>query len=229
MALLPLDNFLCWKLKIATMVIAYYICGAALLAAVLEILDVVSLGSQGAFEIGGGFRQEWRAHVWEGWLACNQVMFFTHLLMIGYSVLVIVAIKRFPTYYEFLITKWYLVLFIIYILIEMGTGIYKYSWYAGNTFRLGYLVFTFIYWILRTIINIVGCIVIYSRISEVGYEIKYGEKRDLSGWLATAIDGRSGMATPRSGLVTPGRSGTTTPKPPPQGGSAAAPGHASFA
>jgi len=35
-------------------------------AAVLEILDVASLNSHGAFEIGAGFRSGWRAHVWEG-------------------------------------------------------------------------------------------------------------------------------------------------------------------
>jgi hypothetical protein len=206
MPLLPLDNFLCWKLKVATIAIAYYVCGSALVAAILEILDVISVGSNGGFDIGAGFKSSWRAHVWEGWLACNLVMFFTHLMMIGYSILVIVAIKRFPTYYEFIITKWYLVLFICYIIIELGTGIYKYSWYANNTFRLGYLVFTFIYWIVRTIINIVGCIVVHSRISEVEYEIKYGEKRDLSAWASKSnlLDAtRSGLATPRSGLTTP--------------------------
>jgi len=206
MPLFPFDNFMCWKLKVATLVIAYYTIGAAFLAAILEILDVASLGSNGAFEINAGFRAGWRAHVWEGWLACNLVMFFCHLLMIGYSILIAVAIKRFPTYYEFLITKWYLALFILYILVELGTGLYKYSWYAHNTFRLGYLVFTFMYWILRTILNTVGCLIIYSRISEVDYEIKFGEKKDLSSWASKAnlLDAsRSGLATPRSGLATP--------------------------
>jgi len=197
---------MCWKLKVATLVVAYYTIGAAFLAAILEILDVISLGSNGGFEINAGFRAGWRAHVWEGWLACNLVMFFCHLLMIGYSILIAVAIKRFPTYYEFLITKWYLALFILYILVELGTGLYKYSWYAHNTFRLGYLVFTFMYWILRTILNTVGCLIIYSRISEVDYEIKFGEKKDLSSWASKAnlLDAsRSGLATPRSGLATP--------------------------
>jgi len=214
MPLLPLDNFLCWKLKVATLAICYYIVVAAAGAAILEILDVAAVGSNGVFDIKGGFNAGWRAHVWEGWLACNLVMFFTHLIMIGYSILVIFAIKIFPTYYEFIITKWYLVLFICYILIELGTGLYKYSWYANNTFRLGYLVFTFIYWVVRTLINIVGCIVVYSRISEVDYEIKYGEKKDLSSWASKAnlLDAtRSGIATPRSGLATP-RGGATTPR-----------------
>jgi len=206
MPLLPFDNFLCWKLKVATIVVAYYIVIAASLAAILEILDVAALGSNGGFEVNAGFRAGWRAHVWEGWLACNIVMFLIHLLMIGYSVLVIIAIERFPTYYEFLITKWYLVLFVCYILVELGTGLYKYSWYSNNTFRLGYLVFTFMYWVLRTLLNIVSCLIIYSRISEVEYEIKYGEKKDLSSWASKAnlLDAsRSGMATPRSGVATP--------------------------
>jgi hypothetical protein len=202
MAILPLDNFLCWKLKIATFAICVYTCVVAFGAAILEILDVASLASEGKFEISGGFYAEWRAHAWEGWLACNLVMFIAHLFMIAYSILVIIAIKRFPTYYEFQITQWYLALFICYILIELGTQVYKYSYYGNNTFRLGYLVFTFIYWVVRTIINVVGALIIYSRISEVAYEIKFGEKRDLSGWASKAnlLDTtgyRSGAITPR--------------------------------
>jgi len=199
MPVLPLDNFLCWKLKIATVAICYYLMSTALLAALLEILDVVSFAANGGFEINAGFVSTWRAHVWEGWLACNLVMFFAHLFAIGFAILVVVSIKRFPTYYEFIITKWFLAFYICYILIELGTGVYKYSWYANNTFRLGYLVFTFIYWVVRTLLNIVGCIVIYSRISEVDYEIQYGEKKDMSMWASRAdlLGSRSGIATPR--------------------------------
>ena len=31
-----------------------------------------------------------------------------------------------------------------------------------------------------------GCVLLWSRIAEVAYEIKYGEKRDLSGWTSKA-------------------------------------------
>lgn len=202
MALLPLDNFLCWKLKVATFVICVYLIIAATLAGILELLDIAAWSPDSNFEIKGGFESDWRAHAWEGWLACSIVMFCAHLFMVGFSILEMVAIKRFPTYYEFQITKWYFGLYICYILIEMGTQLYKYSYYGNNTFRLGYLVFTFIYWVVRTIINIVACIILYSRIAEVAYEIKYGEKRDLSGWTSKAnlLDTtgyRSGIATPK--------------------------------
>lgn len=207
MGLLPLDNFLCWKLKIATLAICLYTIFSALLGAVIEILDVVALDQNENFDIIGGFKSTWRAHAWEGWLACNLVMFFCHIAMIGYSILMVFAIKRFPTYYEHFLTRLYLFLFVCYILIESGTGLYKYSYYANNIFRLGYLVFTFIYWVLRTIINIIGVIVIYSRIAEVEYEIKYGEKKDLSQWASRGnLLDRSGANTPTA--RTPG---TRTP------------------
>jgi hypothetical protein len=181
------------------------------LAAILEILDVAALNEGQDFDIIGGFKSDWRAHAWEGWLACNLVMFFCHLCIIAYSILMIFAIKRFPTYYEYSLTIAYLVLFICYILVELGTALYKYSYYALNIFRLGYLIFTFIYWIARTIVNVVGVIIIYSRIAEVNYEIKYGEKKDLSQWASRAnlLDTRSGAAT--ASYRTPG---TRTPNQP---------------
>jgi len=53
----------------------------------------------------------------------------------------------------------------------------------------------------------VGSIVIYSRIAEVQYEIKYGEKKDLSQWASRAnLLDRSGANTPSA--RTPG---TRTP------------------
>jgi len=39
-----------------------------------------------------------------------------------------------PTYYEHSLTIAYIVLFICYILIELGTALYKYSYYANNIF-----------------------------------------------------------------------------------------------
>ncbi len=39
-----------------------------------------------------------------------------------------------PTYYEFHLTKSYLALIIIYILVELGVTCYRYSWYGPNTF-----------------------------------------------------------------------------------------------
>ncbi|ESN95136.1 hypothetical protein HELRODRAFT_179732 [Helobdella robusta] len=182
MAFLQLDNFLCWKLKVATLVICIYVCVVATVASLLELLDIIAWDPSGNFEIKGGFESSWRAHAWEGWLACSILMFIAHLIAIFMSSLLIVAIKIFPTYYEFNITKWYLGIFVCYILIELGTQLYKYSYYAYNTF-------------------VVGVIIVYSRIAEVAYEIKFGEKRDLSGWTSKAnlldITGyRSGAVTP---------------------------------
>jgi len=55
--------------------------------------------------------------------------------------------------------------------------------------------------------QIVGVIIIHSRIAEVEYEIKYGEKKDLSQWASRAnLLDRSGANTPSA--RTPG---TRTP------------------
>lgn len=62
--------------------------------------------------------------------------------------------------------------------------------------------------------QIVGVLIIYSRIAEVNYEIKYGEKKDLSQWASRAnlLDTRSGFSTPAA-FRTPG---TRTPNLPPE-------------
>jgi len=57
------------------------------------------------------------------------------------------------------------------------------------------------------LLQIIGVIVIYSRIAEVEYEIKYGEKKDLSQWASRGnLLDRSGANTPTA--RTPG---TRTP------------------
>lgn len=202
MAICPLDNVLCWSLKAATIVICYYEIIFGSIAALLEILDIASLADPD-FEIAGGFDADWRAHVWEGWLACNIVMLLFHLIMIAYSIMMIFAVKKFPTFYEFNLTKGFMALFIIYTLVEFGINCYRYSWYGPNTFRLGYLVFTFMYWIVRICINIFAIIVLYSRVSEMDYEITYGEKKDATGLISsrgTTLEQPllSGTATPMS-------------------------------
>lgn len=194
-----MDQFLCWKLKVATVAVCGWVCVSAGLAALFELLDVIALADDN-FEIKGSFQSQWRSHVWEGWLATNLVMFFCHLIMIGCSILIIFAVKVFPTYYEYHLTKGYLAFLIIYILVELGIGCYRYSWYGENTFRLPFLIFCFLYWLARTILNIVCCLIVYSRIAEIDYEIMYGEKKVFNAYSASAnlldVTMRSGTATP---------------------------------
>jgi len=200
MALLPFDQFLCWKLKIATIAVCYFVIVSGSVAALFEILDIASLADDG-FEIRGGFKSHWRSHVWEGWLACNIVGMALNFIMIAFSVVMIFAVKRFPTYYEYNLTKGYLAAYIIYILAELGMACYKYSWYGPNTFRLAFLVFSFLYWLVRTMMNITGTLIVHSRIKEIEYEIQYGEKKNLGryGSAANILDSRSGYTTPGRG------------------------------
>lgn len=138
--------------------------------------------------------------MWEGWLATNIVLIFVNFLLIGYSILMIFAVRRFPTYYEYHLTKGYMALIIIYILVELGITCYRYSWYGPNTFRLPYLVFDFMFWLVRAIFSITAAFVVHSRIAEINYEITYGEKKNFDPYSSRAdlIDSaiRSGTATP---------------------------------
>lgn len=146
-------------------------------------------------------------HVWEGWLACNIVMIVLHIIMILTAIVMFFGVKRFPTFYEFTLTKVFLVFMICYTLSELGVACYKFSWYSKNTFRLAFLVFTFLFWLIRTIFQIISCFVLYSRIEELRYEITYGEKKllDSRDLLDNAMSrARSGMSTPRSGFARAG-------------------------
>jgi len=179
---------------------------------ILEILDIVSHASP-TFEIAGGFESHWRAHVWEGWLACNVVMVCCHLAMIGLSFLLLIAIYRLPTYYELGLTRFYMVMFIFYILVELGTSLYRYSWYGPNTFRRAYLVFTFMYWIVRTIVNVVGVIILHSRIGEIEYEVTYGERKNVGPYASRVnLLEQSMQHSMQQSMQQSMRSGATTPR-----------------
>lgn len=205
---LTIDNFFCWKLKIATIFLAIYVIISATLAMVLEILDIVAYAVP-SFEISQGFDSHWRAHVWEGWLACNIVMVCCHLAIIGLSFMLLIAIYRLPTYYELGLTKFYMVMFIFYILTELGTQLYRYAWYGPNTFRRGYLIFTFLYWIIRTIMNVIGCIILHSRVEEIKYEVTYGERKNVGPYASRVNLLEQSM---QQSMQQSMRSGTTTPR-----------------
>jgi len=64
-----------------------------------------------------------------------------------------------------------------------------------------------LFYVFKLSLQFVGVLIIYSRIAEMDYEIKYGEKKDLSQWASRAnLLDRSGVNTPAA--RTPG---TRTP------------------
>ncbi|OAF66748.1 hypothetical protein A3Q56_05528 [Intoshia linei] len=60
---------------------------------------------------------------------------------------------------------------------DLGTALYYYTWYGYNTFRLAYLCSTFIFHLLKTIGMIISCFICYSRILDISYEMRYGERK----------------------------------------------------
>jgi len=144
----------------------------------IHLIDVAAWADPN-FEVQGGFKSYWRTHVWEGWLACNLVMVGVNIIIIAASVVQYLAVKRFPVYYEYNITKGYLAFLICFVLTNLGVACYQYSWYGPNTWRMPYLVFTFLYYLIRFLGLVTCCIIVHSRIAEMDYEIKYGEKKIL--------------------------------------------------
>ena len=63
---------------------------------------------------------------------------------------VIVCVQ--PTYYEYSLTKLFMFLFVCYILIETGTGLYKYSYYANNIFVRRIIHISFVWQCLDIIV-----------------------------------------------------------------------------
>ncbi|CAD5115096.1 DgyrCDS4107 [Dimorphilus gyrociliatus] len=137
MSALQLNKFLCWKLKIAVVAICFYTVIAAGVATLLEIFDIADQFSDN-FYIRGGFEARWRMHVWEGWLACNIVMIVLHIIMIITAVIMFFGVRRFPTFYEFTLTKVYLVFMICYTLAELGVACYKFSWIEELRYEITY-------------------------------------------------------------------------------------------
>jgi len=87
---------------------------------------------------------------WPQW----RLTLYKKIIMLFYGKLnsqsVIVCVQ--PTYYEYSLTKLFMFLFVCYILIETGTGLYKYSYYANNIFVRRIIHISFVWQCLDIIV-----------------------------------------------------------------------------
>ncbi|CAH1778204.1 unnamed protein product [Owenia fusiformis] len=178
MACLPLEKFFCWNLKTSQFASAIYVIISAFFALLLVILDMAASDINNGFEIEGGFRSIWRRHVAEGFMTCNVVMLFGHIIMIVLSIVLLMSVtKPFKQYRNYQIhTGWFWIM-CIYVFAEAVVSAYEYSWYGKNTFRRPYLVFLWVFMLTRFILNMCTICISYSRLSEMDEEMRYGISR----------------------------------------------------
>ncbi|XP_029637036.1 uncharacterized protein LOC115212315 [Octopus sinensis] len=177
-----INRFFCWSLETATFAGYVYASITIFFALILRLLDLGAIGTD--FEISKGFHTNWRSHSWESFLSCDVIMVICHIVVMFLSLFMIFLTSR----RHFLITlnwtKAFVILFGCYTFIEFGISIFEFSYYRMYTFRLAYVVFIWLYWVVRTIANVTMTVVISSRhtqmINQVEQELRFsgGFKKD---------------------------------------------------
>ncbi|KAL4230080.1 hypothetical protein ACF0H5_010465 [Mactra antiquata] len=175
-----MHRFLCWNLKTASMVCFIFVSITSFFALVMRLVDLLAIGTE--FEISQGFHTPWRSHQWRAFLASDIVLTFDHVVICFFSIFMLMQVtyRHFVMYMYWL--RWYIILFIIYIFIEFCFSVFEYSYYGMNTFRLAYVVWTWLYWLGRTLCNILFAVILIARkqeiLEETDRELRFaGEKK----------------------------------------------------
>ncbi|KAK3099661.1 hypothetical protein FSP39_007656 [Pinctada imbricata] len=149
-------------------------------ALTLRLVDLTAIATD--FEISQGFKTLWRSHFWQSFLASDVVLTFNHIVTIIFSLYMILQLtaRHFVMYMQ--THKIYIIWFCIYIFVELSFSLFEYSFYAMNTFRLSFVVFTWLFWVFRTLCNVVFVAVLIARRQEMKEQMDYelmfaGEKR----------------------------------------------------
>ncbi|XP_056013451.1 uncharacterized protein LOC125681518 isoform X1 [Ostrea edulis] len=147
-----LHRFLCWNLRTACFVGYILTVFTATFALTLRLVDLIATATD--FEISMGFKTLWRAHFWQSFLASDIVLTFGHVVVILYSGFMILQVmeRHFVMYMR--AHKIFIICFIIYILVEFAFSVFEYTFYSMNTFRLSFVVFTWLFWVMRTLLNV---------------------------------------------------------------------------
>lgn len=180
MASLMFRRCFCWTLRTATfanlIAISILVFGALL----LRLLDLSAYWDS-RFEISQGFHTEWRSHQWIAFLVSDFVLIACHIVMLVFSIIMIYHITQthFVLYMEKM--RIYTYSFIMYTFIEFCFSVFEFSFYGLNTFRLSFVVFIWLYWLARTIANIILTVIFFSRIQEMeddmAHELRYSDKK----------------------------------------------------
>lgn len=165
-----MHRFLCWNLRTACFVGYIFVVFTTTFALTLRLVDLIATGTD--FEISMGFKTLWRAHFWQSFLASDIVLTFGHVVLILYSGFMILQTmeRHFVMYMR--AHKIYIIYLIIYILVEFAFSVFEYTFYAMNTFRLAFVVFTWLFWVFRTLLNVVFVVVLIARRQEMNEQME---------------------------------------------------------
>ncbi|PAA91191.1 hypothetical protein BOX15_Mlig002298g1 [Macrostomum lignano] len=172
--LLPLKHCLCFDNRMGTFIGCIIITITAFVELVTVFLDWLTYDENLKFEIHGAFRSFWKRLFWKGFAICDGIMTLAHIIIIVMAVYVLVAILRPRVYkiYDLLpALKGFYILLSIYILVELGISCYVYSWYGLAGWRLPFLVWKNLFYIIRFLCNVGFCLVIYSYACEIDSEL----------------------------------------------------------
>jgi hypothetical protein len=172
-SIFPLKGCFCFDNRMGTFIGAITSLLCALFAWILVVLDLIDWASD--FDIIGGFPSWWRMPFWKGFVACDIVMLFVHLVIVGVSLLLTIAILRpasFKLYSLRPIVKAWFVLMILYVLTELGVSLYTFSWFGLIGWRLPFLIFLEMFYIIRFFLNVMFIVVSFSYYCEIDMELK---------------------------------------------------------
>ncbi|PAA92401.1 hypothetical protein BOX15_Mlig019383g2 [Macrostomum lignano] len=175
--LLPLKRCFCFDNRMGTFVGSVIIIIFTFVELITVILDWFTYDESRNFNIMGAFRSFWKRIFWKGFVICDGVMTLAHIVLLAIAIFTVVAILRpakFKIYTLRPILKAYYILLTLHILIELGVSCYIYSWYGLAGWRLPFLVWKNMFYLIRFLTNVGFCIVIYSYCREISDELSQG-------------------------------------------------------
>ncbi|KAK7098060.1 uncharacterized protein [Littorina saxatilis] len=160
-----LKRFLCWRLRTATIVGFIYVFITVASALLLRALDCAAMWTD--FSISRGFDIPWRSHQWQAFLASDVIVSVCHIGIILLTVYMMynVMMMHFVLYMKTM--QLYNYCFIMYTFTEFCFSIFEFSFYGMNSFRREFVVFIWLWWLMRTAGNSVFMVVLFSRMTEM--------------------------------------------------------------
>ncbi|XP_064608861.1 uncharacterized protein LOC135473021 [Liolophura sinensis] len=176
------NRFFCWPLQTASFVGYIFVTFTSFFALVLRLIDVAAIFDPN-FEISQGFQSHWRSHGWDGFVVTDILMVITHTIVFLFSIFLLYLTTRRHFIMTISWSQFYLIYFILYVLCELACSLYEFAFYGVNTFRLAFVVFIWLYWLVRTLANTVFAFVLWARYQEMNEsmdkELKFaGERRN---------------------------------------------------
>ncbi|XP_052089580.1 uncharacterized protein LOC127726298 [Mytilus californianus] len=182
-----INRFLCWKLRTACFLYYILIIFTTAFALAMRIADLWAIASPD-FQISRGFSTMWRTHFWQAFLASDVVLTFFHVVIVLFSLFMIIQVRHRHFVMYMLQHKIYIGVFITYMLVELAFSVFEYSYYGMNTFRLSFVVFTWLFWMMRNVLNIVFVVVMIARKQEMAeqmdMELRYAGQKKRGNYYA---------------------------------------------